>query len=270
MGLQPPSQPHTGASRRARRSPSANKTKGASCRLPPQLLSRSSYAWFWPSSHWKLRTHSAARSSAAPDTEMRFPCLQTRSGPRSTREYVQAQGNAQEIPRRAIFLTTVPVSSGDGDSSRASLAGDGDYRHPVCGRGVDPQEAARRDLQRDVLHPRKPLDLNKMTKQQLIEKVAAQTELKKSEAELAVDSVLAVIAEALQANERVDLRGFGSFVVKDRKERQGRNPRTGETITIAAKRDASFKPGKELTEKLAQVEAAPIPEEAPPTPEEAV
>ena len=101
-----------------------------------------------------------------------------------------------------------------------------------------------------------------MTKQQLIEKVAAKTELKKSEVEVAVDSVLAMIAEALQANERVDLRGFGSFVVKERKERQGRNPRTGETITIAAKRDASFKPGKELTEKLAQHEIPPPSEEA--------
>ena len=118
--------------------------------------------------------------------------------------------------------------------------------------------------------PRKPLDLNKMTKQQLIEKVAAKTELKKSEVEVAVDSVLAMIAEALQANERVDLRGFGSFVVKERKERQGRNPRTGETITIAAKRSASFKPSKELTEKLAQQETPPIPEEAPPPSEEAV
>ena len=117
--------------------------------------------------------------------------------------------------------------------------------------------------------PQEPLDLNKMTKQQLIERVAAKTELKKSEAELAVDSVLAMIAEALQANERVDLRGFGSFVVKDRKERQGRNPRTGETITIAAKRDASFKPGKDLTEKLAQHETPPTPEVAPPIPEEA-
>jgi nucleoid DNA-binding protein len=85
--------------------------------------------------------------------------------------------------------------------------------------------------------------------------------LKRSEAEVAVDSVLALIAEALRSNERVDLRGFGSFVVKDRKERQGRNPRTGETITIAAKRDASFKPGKELTEKLAQSETAPTAEE---------
>jgi DNA-binding protein HU-beta len=101
-----------------------------------------------------------------------------------------------------------------------------------------------------------------MTKLQLIEKVAAKTELGKAAAAVAVDSVLDLIAEALQAHERVDLRGFGSFIVKERKERQGRNPRTGETITIAAKRDASFKPGKELTEKLAQVEAVPMPGEA--------
>src|ERR1017187_1052300 len=101
-----------------------------------------------------------------------------------------------------------------------------------------------------------------MTKQQLIAKVAAKTKLKKSEVEVAVDSVLAIIAEALQAYERVDLRGFGSFVVKERKDRQGRNPRTGETITVAAKRHASFKPGKELTEKLAQGETAPTPDEA--------
>jgi DNA-binding protein HU-beta len=101
-----------------------------------------------------------------------------------------------------------------------------------------------------------------MTKQQLIEQVSAKTELKKSEAEVAVDSVLALIAEALRSNERVDLRGFGSFVVKERKERQGRNPSTGETITIAAKRDASFKPSKELTAKLAPGETASAPEEA--------
>ena len=101
-----------------------------------------------------------------------------------------------------------------------------------------------------------------MTKQQLIEKIAAKTELKKVEVEVAVDSVLDLIAEALRSNERVDLRGFGSFVVKERKERQGRNPRTGETITIPAKRDASFKPGKELTEKLAQGETASTPQEA--------
>ena len=96
----------------------------------------------------------------------------------------------------------------------------------------------------------------------MIEKGAAKAELGKAEVAIAVDSVLDMIAEALRANERVDLRGFGSFVVKERKERQGRNPRTGEAITIAAKRDASFKPGKELTEKLAQGETAPTPIEA--------
>ena len=110
--------------------------------------------------------------------------------------------------------------------------------------------------------PSKPLNSKRMTKQQLIEKVAAKTELGRAEVAVAVDSVLDLITETLRSNERVDLRGFGSFVVKDRKERQGRNPRTGETITIAAKRDASFKPGKELTEKLVQSETAPVPEEA--------
>ena len=139
------------------------------------------------------------------------------------------------------------------------LAGGGDYRRVVRGRDMDCTKPGRRDP-RGTCFAAQTAKLKGMTKQQLIEKVAAKTELKKSEVEAAVDSVLAMIAEALQANERVDLRGFGSFVVKDRKERQGRNPRTGETITIAAKRDAGFKPGKELTERLAQGDTAPTPE----------
>src|ERR1700688_808500 len=118
------------------------------------------------------------------------------------------------------------------------------------------------DCNAEHASPRKPLNSKSMTKQQLIEKVAAKTELGTAEVAVAVDSVLNLIAETLRANERVDLRGFGSFVVKDRKERQGRNPRTGDTITIAAKRDAGFKPGKELTEKVAQGETAPTPVEA--------
>ena len=105
--------------------------------------------------------------------------------------------------------------------------------------------------------PQKPLDSKGMTKQQLIEKVAAKTQLSKGQVEMTLDSVLEQIVEALQTNERVDLRGFGSFAVKDRKERQGRNPRTGETITIAAKRDAVFKPSKELTENLVPGETIP-------------
>ena len=91
-----------------------------------------------------------------------------------------------------------------------------------------------------------------MTKPQLIEAVAARTGREKPLVEAVLESVLEAIAETLQANQRVDLRGFGSFVVKQKKERQGRNPRTGETITIAAKRGASFKSGKELSERLVQ------------------
>jgi len=91
-----------------------------------------------------------------------------------------------------------------------------------------------------------------MTKQQLIEAVSEKTGLGKTEVEAAVDSILGTIITALSSNDRVDLRGFGSFVVKEKKERQGRNPRTGEAITIPAKRDVGFKAGKELNEKLAQ------------------
>ena len=77
--------------------------------------------------------------------------------------------------------------------------------------------------------------------------------------EAVVDAVLATITETLQANERVDVRGFGSFVVKEKKARQGRNPRTGEPIAIAAKRDAGFKPSKELSEKIGQPVASAEP-----------
>ena len=91
---------------------------------------------------------------------------------------------------------------------------------------------------------------DKMTKQQVIDVVASKTDRAKADVEVVLDSMLEVIVGALHANERVDLRGFGSFAVKEKKARQGRNPRTGEAITIAAKRDASFKPSKELSKAL--------------------
>ena len=94
--------------------------------------------------------------------------------------------------------------------------------------------------------------LNCMTKQQLIEAVSAETNLSRRDVDTVVEAFLNLIAKQLEGNERVDLRGFGSFIVKDKKARQGRNPRTGEAIQIAAKRDAAFKPGKELTQRLVQ------------------
>jgi len=90
-----------------------------------------------------------------------------------------------------------------------------------------------------------------MTKQQLIDRVATATERPRAEVETVIESLLGEIGKVLQSGERVDLRGFGSFTVKDKKARQGRNPKTGETIQIAARRAAAFKPSKELSDRLA-------------------
>jgi nucleoid DNA-binding protein len=96
-----------------------------------------------------------------------------------------------------------------------------------------------------------------MTKQQLIDRVATATERPRAEVETVIESLLGEIGKVLQSGERVDLRGFGNFTVKDKKARQGRNPKTGETIQIAARRAAAFKPSKELTDRLAAEGPAP-------------
>ncbi len=70
--------------------------------------------------------------------------------------------------------------------------------------------------------------------------------LRGAEIEEAVDVVLDEISLALAAGGRVELRGFGAFSVRMREERTGRNPRTGESVSVAAKRVPFFKPGKEL------------------------
>jgi DNA-binding protein HU-beta len=89
-----------------------------------------------------------------------------------------------------------------------------------------------------------------MTRNNLIDHVAKVTQGTKNETERLIDAVLASITEALAKGEKVDIRGFGSFQVSGKKERQGRNPRTGETMTIAARNVAVFKPSKELSARL--------------------
>jgi DNA-binding protein HU-beta len=89
-----------------------------------------------------------------------------------------------------------------------------------------------------------------MTKPNLIDQVAEATKGTKKETEQLIDAVLASITEALVKGEKIDLRGFGSFQVSGKKERQGRHPRTGETMTIAARNVAVFKPSKELSGRL--------------------
>src|SRR3954451_21712232 len=90
-----------------------------------------------------------------------------------------------------------------------------------------------------------------MTKQQLIQAIAAGTERDKREIADVVDSLLTAVTKAVASGERVDLRGFGSFVPKETKARQGRNPQTGEPIQIAAKKTGAFKPAKDLEQSLA-------------------
>src|SRR3954469_3970247 len=89
-----------------------------------------------------------------------------------------------------------------------------------------------------------------MTKQQLVDTLAASSERNKKEVGDVVDSLLTAVTRALASGERVDLRGFGSFVPKETKARQGRNPKTGEPIQIAAKKTVTFKPAKDLEHSL--------------------
>ena len=89
-----------------------------------------------------------------------------------------------------------------------------------------------------------------MNKTQLIEAVAAKADLKKKDAEAAVNAVTAAIAEALKAGDKVQLVGFGTFEVKARDAREGRNPRTGEKITIAASKHPAFTAGKALKDSV--------------------
>ena len=82
-----------------------------------------------------------------------------------------------------------------------------------------------------------------MNKTQLVEVVALKTGLKKKEAEAAVNAMTEAVAEALKAGDKVQLIGFGTFDVKESAAREGRNPRTGETIKIAASKRPVFSAG---------------------------
>ena len=89
-----------------------------------------------------------------------------------------------------------------------------------------------------------------MTKSELASHVASQASLPKAQAERAVDALFSAIGEALARSESVTIPGFGTFAAKARAARQGRNPRTGETIAIAASKAPSFKAGKALREAV--------------------
>jgi DNA-binding protein HU-beta len=89
-----------------------------------------------------------------------------------------------------------------------------------------------------------------MNKAELIDAVAGSADLSKAAATRAVDSVLDAIEKALKKGSNVTLVGFGTFSVRKRKARMGRNPRTGEVINIKASKVPGFKPGKALKDAI--------------------
>ncbi|WP_026573682.1 HU family DNA-binding protein [Bacillus sp. UNC438CL73TsuS30] len=89
-----------------------------------------------------------------------------------------------------------------------------------------------------------------MNKTELIDAVATQTELTKKDAAKAVDALFETISNTLSKEEKIQLIGFGTFEVRERAARTGRNPQTGEEMQIAASKVPAFKPGKELKEAV--------------------
>ena len=89
-----------------------------------------------------------------------------------------------------------------------------------------------------------------MNKTELVAAMAERAELSKKDAEAALKAFTDVVAEELKANGKVQLVGFGTFEVSERAAREGRNPQTGETMTIAASKAPKFKAGKALKDMI--------------------
>ncbi|MFH1130063.1 MAG: HU family DNA-binding protein, partial [Pseudomonadota bacterium] len=89
-----------------------------------------------------------------------------------------------------------------------------------------------------------------MTKSELIDAVADELKLPKGKAELIVNCVFDSMEQALKRGERIEIRGFGSFEIRNYKPYEGRNPRTGDKVEVKSKRLPFFKVGKELKERV--------------------
>jgi integration host factor subunit beta len=85
-----------------------------------------------------------------------------------------------------------------------------------------------------------------VTKAELVEEVTKVTELARKESEAAVETIFESIIAALQGDDKIEIRGFGSFRTRERRGRNGRNPKTGEKVEVPAKKIPFFKPSKEL------------------------
>jgi len=89
-----------------------------------------------------------------------------------------------------------------------------------------------------------------LTREDIVERVADEAEITKAQAGRAVKAVLDAITEALRDGDKVSLVGFGTFLVRERQARTGKNPRTGEAVQIPAGKVPAFKPGKALKDAV--------------------
>ena len=103
-----------------------------------------------------------------------------------------------------------------------------------------------------------------MTKSELIEKISEGLKLPAGKAEAIVNCVFDSMVKALERGEGIEIRGFGSFTVREYKAYEGRNPRTGETVHVAPKRLPFFKVGKDLREKVNAGAGTPLPVDSSP------
>jgi integration host factor subunit beta len=94
------------------------------------------------------------------------------------------------------------------------------------------------------------LNAGVMTKAELVDEVARVVQLTKKQAETIVNIVFDSIVDSLRSGQKIELRGFGSFRLRSRKSRTGRNPKTGEKVDVPSKKIPYFKPGKELKELI--------------------
>ena len=108
-----------------------------------------------------------------------------------------------------------------------------------------------------------------MTKADLVEEVAKVTELTRKDSEVIVDTLFESVIKALRDGDKLEVRGFGSFRVRQRNARVGRNPKTGEKVEVPAKRVPYFKPSKELKDLINDGVTAPEAGAAPTTPSSA-
>jgi integration host factor subunit beta len=103
-----------------------------------------------------------------------------------------------------------------------------------------------------------------MTKAELVEEVTRVTELPRKESEEVVEALFDAIIGALQSNDKIEIRGFGSFRTRQRRGRTGRNPKTGEKVEVPPKKVPFFKPSKELKDYVNNPRSHGVAAGAPP------